>query len=254
MLFGTVRKQPVDPSFNLPARRRVIWEHAQDLAVFLRVNVLFNILFIVAVVLLGVVVAVIVNRPSYVINQDQGYIYYRNTERDKLRTSLLRSFLRVTTGGLYTFQPTGYRIDGLEGLVSHKVLTEFKKSAKKQSEARLKYNRRQLWEIRDIRRYFDPKFPQYISIAIQGEKANFEERVTADGLKEIKASSQPTLIMTYLEEVVPSPENPWGLALIGIFEVSEKQKTKLYWDASVPIGTAQEKGSKKKKQSGEYVP
>lgn len=246
MLFGSVRKQPADPSFNLPARRRVIWEHAQDLAVFLRVNVIFNILFIISVVLVGVVVLVIVNRPPFVVNQDQGYVYYRNTEVYKLRTALIHSFVHATVAKLYTFSPGGYEIWGLESLISPQILEAFMKAARDEAEKRAEQKRRQFLSVREIRRYYDPKFDEFISIAVHGEKARFEEVITAEGTRELKADSGSFLIMTYLKEVVPSPENPWGLLLTGIFQVGEMStgKAKLLWEASVPLGIPQKDAKK----------
>lgn len=235
MLFGNVRKQPADPSFNLPARRRVIWEHAQDLAVFLRVSVIFNILFFLTLLIVGVVLYTIVQRPPFVVDQDQGYVYYREKEAYKLRTELLRSFLKVTTESLLAYNPGSYGISGVEHLVDPKIVAVFTDAARKQAEIRTKFNRRQIWIIHEIRQYKDPKLPRFIAILIFGEKVTYEEVTTPDGVKTIKTNSVPTYIMTYLKQEVPSPQNPWGLFLTGIYEIEEKAKAKLYWDMSVPI-------------------
>lgn len=252
MLFGTVRKQPADPSFNLPARRRVIWEHAQDLSVFLRVSVIFNILFFLTLVIVGVVLYTIAQRPPFVVDQDQGYVYYRDKEAYKLRTELLRSFLKVTTESLLTYNPGDYGISGVEHLVYPEIVSTFTEAARKQADIRTKFNRRQIWIIREIRQYKDPKLPKFIAIPIRGEKVTYEEVTTADGLKTIKTSSEPTLLMTYLQQKVPSPENPWGLYLRGISEIAEKDKAKLYWDMSTPITDvdelAEKSASAKKKE------
>ncbi|MFZ5807249.1 MAG: hypothetical protein ACOY3I_08600 [Verrucomicrobiota bacterium] len=255
MLFGSIRKQVADPTFNLPARRRVIWEHAEDLAVFLRVSIIYNVLFLLALSFVIVVLLVIINRPPFVINQDQGYVYYRDTESDKLRSSLVYTFLKVTTESLYNYSPGDYRIRGIEHLAIPRVIEIFTKAAKEQADERQKTNRRRMWVIRDMRRWKDEKFPQFIPIILLGEMVLQDERVGSDGIRVITSSSKSTYVMTYLKMVTPTPDNPWGLLMVGVSDLKEQQQPQLIWEGSSPISNtddlAQIQTSAKQQSSGQ---
>ncbi|MFH1066317.1 MAG: hypothetical protein V1746_00195 [bacterium] len=254
MLFGQLRKQPADPAFNLPARRRVIWEHAQDLLIFLYTSVIFNVLFFVATFIMAVIIYVIFTRPPFMVKEDQGYVYYRDREAYKLRTDMIRSFLQVTTGGLLTFNPGGYDISGLEYTVGPRVLDAFGKAAREQAKTRTEANRRQLWTIREIRRYDDPRLTNYLGVAIKGEKTQYEEVVDENGLRIPKASSGTLVGIAYLEQVLPSPENPWGLRLIGYTEVTNTSQASLIWTQCRPIaGTPDLLGKTIQSPKDEYL-
>jgi hypothetical protein len=235
MIFGNARKQPADPSYNMPANRRVIWEHGQDMAVFLSTSVLLNIVFGLAVIIMAGVLVAIYSRPPYILTQDQGYVYYRSTEAFKMRSDMIRTFLDVVTTRLLDVNPGGYDISGIEHLVHPRVIEAFEKSEKEQADERIKLNKRQLWTIREMRRYYDPKRPQYLAIAVKGDKTTYEDIVTATGQRDVKTASATTFLMAYLDQVRPSSENPWGLVLIGFYEESDPTKIDNIWNSCVEL-------------------
>lgn len=153
---------------------------------------------------------------------------------------LLRSFLKVTTEDLLNYNSGDYDISHIKYLVSPKIIEIFTNVSKEQSSSRIKFNRRQIWTIHEMRLYYDPKFPQYIAVPLRGEKLTCEDIPSGNGFI-TKTSSEPTLMITYLQQKVPSPENPWGLFLVGICEVLEKDQAKSLWNMSVPISDAGKK-------------
>jgi hypothetical protein len=234
-MFGNTKQQAVDPDYSLPTKRRVIWEHGQDLATFLAASVVMNIFLAITAIVMAAVLIMIFNKPPVVLAEDQGYVYYRSTEVFKLRTNIIRTFLDVTTGKLLNINPGGYDISGLESFVSPKIIEAFAKTGREEAESRARTNKRQLWYIRDLRRYNDPKLKSYICVAIRGEKVNYEEVMSSNGQKDLKTTSYVSLILAYLEQVRPTPNNPWGLVLAGFYEEQDPEKAKALWLQTVDL-------------------
>lgn len=237
-MFGNARKQPVDPSYTLPAGRRVIWEHGQDLAVYLSISLALNVLFALAVLIMSMVLIGIYSKPPNVLTYDQGYVFYRGTDVYKLRTDMIATYLNVTTGTLLTINPGGYDVSKLDGLVASRISAMFANKFKQEQDAILATNRRELWRIQKIKRYYDPNLPNYIQIAIMGEKVKYEDIRTNSGLTDLKTTNLRTLYIVYLAQVTPTAQNPWGLFLDGIQEISpnpDPDKPKAIWDKCVDL-------------------
>ena len=236
-MFGNARKQPADPNYTVPSGRRVIWEHGQDLALFLSISVIFNILFVAAIVGMSMVLISIYQRPPYILTEAEGFVMYRNTEVFKLRVDMIRTFLDITTTRLLNINPGGYDVSGIEALTTPAVIKYYSGLAQQEAEARAKSNLRRIWQIKEIRRYYDKKLPQYLCVAVKGEKINYEQITTASGLKDIRTTSSTSLIIVYLSQTMPSPANPWGLILEGILAVDDKDvaKAEAIWKSTTEL-------------------
>lgn len=245
-----------DPSASEPSAERAIrWEHGQDLRAYLTLSVILNVLFAFSLFVMAVVLMIIYSRPPFVVAQDKGKVYYRTSESFKLRTDIIKSFLTVTTGGLYTFDSSGYDPSGLDHLVDPAVLEAFAREARKQAELRINKKLRQIWVIREIKRYYDPDFSNLLCLAIRGEKANYEFTVTSSQQTDMKTTSMMTLAVAYVEQITPTPDNPWGMRLIGIYEVADPTDAQILWEQCVPLpGSTDSRGRTIRPPEGDELP
>jgi len=235
MMFGNARKQAADPSYQLPAKRRVIWEHGQDLAVFLSVSILVNILMALSLFVLCIVLIVIYDRPPYILAQDQGYVYWRTTEADQLRYDLVRTFCDVTTTTLYTINPGGYDLTPIVNMTSAKVIDAFQKHAAENGELTVNENHRRLWRIKEVKIDKNPPISGFITIACRGEMLDYQLTTTITGQQDAKVVSRETLLRCYLSVVPPTPINPWGLVLEGVQRYDSPDEIKDIWSGCEPI-------------------
>lgn len=223
------------------ARRRIIWEHAEDLAVFLYTSIVLNILFIAAVFILGLMLFSLWKRPPYVMEyplqaQDRSsYVYYRTTEEFRLRNEMVRSFLSATACILLKITPAGFDSAGLDALVSSRVISAFRDAYFRQENTILQLQRRQLWKIQKLRRFQDPNQPSYSVIVMKGERINYENIQTYSGQADLKTTSTGTMYLVYLKPVLCTPDNPWGWLLDGIQEVANREAQDKIWEKATDL-------------------
>jgi hypothetical protein len=193
------------------------------------------VIFALAIAVLGLVLFFIVKKPPYILAEDKGYIQWNTTEIYKLRTDLIHTYLRTTMGTLLTSQSGNYDLTGIGFLVKPLIVDKYSQMAKETADVRLRTGQRQLFSILDVRRYYDPQLPQYLVIAVRGEKATYggDEKDTTMGVAKVQSNN--ILYMVYLEQVLPTPDNPWGLYMVGIKEVDNPKQAADLWQQCVDL-------------------
>ncbi|MDE1171783.1 MAG: hypothetical protein PW734_11345 [Verrucomicrobium sp.] len=223
-------KAEVHDTIPYPQHRRVVWEHGMDMSLaFKRLSWITALLAVAAIVESFVLVS-IYNRPPVVLDQNDGYVMWRTTEAFKLRPEMIRSYLNSTLKYLYTVSPGNYDLASLRGLVDRRVLRAFANSTDK--DLIVTANQHRIYELREIRRYHDPKLPQYITLAVRGERVLYEYDPGA--AQPFRMDSPVVTQIVYLQQALPTPENPWGLRLVGLVTLKEDQADDI-WRSSVPL-------------------
>lgn len=225
--------QPSDPT-GLPSKRRVIWEHGQDMALMNKGLLFALALCAGALALCAGVLLSIYTRPPVVLAQDEGYLMYRTTKKFRLDPDMLRAYCRVVLGGLYTITPGYTELSDLAGKVDGKIIEHFTKAVPE--DLITASNQRRVYTLRDIRRYTDPKLPQYFTLAVRGERALYEYNPAA--ASPFRMSSENVVNVLYLQEITPSPQNPWGLLMVGI-TIKRDAEASAVWETATPLDATQ---------------
>jgi len=212
----SVRPKPfaLDPDFPLPKRRAAIFETDQRGTNTVLVCALILVSFVALIAIIGWHGAD--TRPVAVIQEDAGFVMYRTTEAYRLRKDIVRTFLECTLQKLLTINPGYYDYASLRTLVGNAVLTKFSELAKQGGSERLRTNQRQTFTIFDCKRTMDPNYPDYIAVLVRGEFAITEEKTDSAGNTILVPKDEIRLYQCYLKQQRPSPENPFGLVLIGL--------------------------------------
>lgn len=233
----TPEPQTMDPHFQLPTKRRVVFEYFEDVQI---ANTLLSILVgVLGIALLAqsAVLWVIFKRPPYILTQDQGYVMWQTTEVFRLKSDMIKSFIETVGSKLLTIQPGSYRLETLAHQVHPHVIQALQQKVG-QNESRIQRKVRQLWNFLEARHYQDPTpaYQSYQCFSVRAEKAFYEEVSGEQGNPETRAHSTIVYYLFYLEQVRPTPENPWGLKVWGFRELESEIEAKKIWDASVEIG------------------
>ena len=232
-MYGNAEKQSADPSYEFPARK---WGGlTQSSAVYLAVSMVFNLICPVIVSCMAIFLIFYYLRNPIVVTQDEGIPFYRRTSKLHYDVESISTFTRMTTETLIRMTPEPYDVSGLEYFVAPPILETFEKLSQTQADARVQFNRSQFWKTTEIRRYNNPQLPQYIGIAISGERVVVQESKGSEGYRAAKQNSAPSLMVVYLDQVPRSAENPWGLMLVGIQEEPDLQKAQAIWDNSIDL-------------------
>lgn len=225
-----------DPSFPLPAKRRVVFEYFEDVQMANTwLSILVGILG-VALLIESIVLVIIFKRPPYILTQDQGYVMWQTTEVFQLREDMVKSFIETTGSKLLTIQPGAYNLDSLAAQAYPHVIQALQQKVG-QNESRIQRKVRQLWSFLEARRYADPHtaYKGYRCFSVRAEKAFYEEHLNDQGNPETRASSSIVHYLFYLEQIRPIPENPWGLKIWGFREIDSETEARQIWEASTPL-------------------
>lgn len=220
-MIGNARKQPDDPSYNMPKSKSIF---SQDLAVFLSVSVIANFVAIFLIMLMGLILAVYFLYPPQIMTQGNGVVFYRNTEPYRLRSDTVEAFVRTTLLDIYPYVPDLSNLDVLRYLVVPDLLR--KCMAVPEGEKRP-------LKILEVRRFTDPEKPQFMGIAIKGERSK-KFIHTDSGIKQA-GDSGPTLIKAYLNQITATLDNPWGLVLVDFEEISDPGQMQSFWDSCTEL-------------------
>jgi len=231
------KPRTTDPSFSLPAKRRVIFEYFEDVQI---ANTLLSILvglLGLALLMESVVLVVIFKRPPYILAEESGYVMWRTTEVFRLRPDMVKSFLETTGSKMLTIQPGAYNLNSLAHQVYPHVIQALQQKVG-QNESRIQRKVRQIWTFLEAKEYADPTpaYQAYRCFIVRAEKAFYEEQMNDAGNPETRATSSIVHYLFYVEQIRPMPENPWGLKIWGFRELDSEQESKKIWEASTPIG------------------
>lgn len=219
-----------DTSQVLPARRRVIWEHGMDLALGFKWALIALGCVGFAFVVQTVAVVILLNRPPVVLAQDEGYVMWRTTEVFKLQPIMVDRYLRVVLGHLYSVSPGAYDLGQLAGLVDERVLKAFAEG--QDPNLVTASNQRRIYRLQAVRRWYDPTAPQFITLVVRGERALYEYNPAA--ANPFKVEERVVTQVVYLEQVAPTPDNPWGLVMVGLV-AKTGEEAEVLWKEAKPL-------------------
>jgi hypothetical protein len=229
--------EKIDDTLRLPTRRPIIWEQAADLQKVLTLFVvLIFALTLCCMFLVHTVIKLSMREPA-VLQDDLGYVSYRTTEVYKLRKDIIMSFSRELLDTLLTVTPGRYNNLVLRNRVDLKVLDVFSKSAYEAGEQRLTANDRQNFELYDVKRYVDNEYPDLIAIACRGEKQVYREQSDAAGNVRPHFETDLMALVLYLQQRVPTPENPWGLFVVGVKLPEFPKQSEAIWQQTADLET-----------------
>lgn len=219
-----------DDAMPRPAARRVIWQHGMDLSLTLRACLFAIALESVAILVMGAVLFAVFSRPPVVLDQNDGYLMWRTTEAFRLSPDMLGSYCRMVLRTLYTVTPGHYDLAELTGKVDGRVLEEFSKRTS--GDIVVAANQRRVYDLLEVRRYADPNFPQYVTVAVRGERALYEYNPAAAQPFKMQSGNQVNVL--YLSRRPPTPDNPWGLVVVGLVSVDPAEADAL-WARAAPL-------------------
>jgi hypothetical protein len=229
--------EPIDDTLRLPTRRPIIWEQAADLQ---KVMTLFLAIIIVLTIFCMFLVHCVVKlseREPAVLQEDLGYVSYRTTEVYRLRKDIIMTFSRELLDTLLTVTPGHYNNLGLKNRVDLKVLDVFSKAAYEAGVQRLTANDRQNYELYDVKRYVDNEYPDLIAIACRGEKQVYREQTDPAGSTRPHLNTELMALVLYLQQRVPTPENPWGLFVVGVKLPDYQKESEAIWQQTTELET-----------------
>ncbi len=225
-----------NPNVALPSRRRAIWEYGGDLlricwwlAILLMISILANLTQ-------SAVLVSIYSRPPYILTEDEGYVMYRTTTRFRLSEANVQNYTNVVTSTLLNLNPGSYDLSPLLTMVTPRILDKYRMDAQASELSRKASGQRVYWNLYGVKRIFEPKYPQFIILAVQGEIVNLAANVDAanPGAPD-RPISNTVLLKLYLGTVRPTPDNPFGLYLEGISTIAPENATQV-WDSAKPLG------------------
>ena len=229
--------EPIDDTLRLPTRRAILWEQAADLQKVL--TLFFAIIIVLTICCMFLVHCVITlsQREPAVLQEDLGYVSYRTTEVYGLRKDIVTTFSRELLATLLTVTPGRYNNLVLKNRVDLKVLDVFAKAAYEAGEQRLTANDRQDFELYDVKRYVDNEYPDLIAIACRGEKQVYREQTDPAGNVRPQLKTQLMALVLYLQQRVPTPENPWGLFVVGVKLPHHQKQSEAIWQQTTDLET-----------------
>jgi len=229
--------EPIDDTLRLPTRRPIIWEQAADLQKVLTLFLAIIIVLTICCMFLIHCVVKLSEREPAVLQEDLGYVSYRTTEVYRLRKDIIMTFSRELLDTLLTVSPGHYNNLGLKNRVDLKVLDVFSKAAYEAGEQRLTANDRQNYELYDVKRYVDNEYPDLIAIACRGEKQVYREQTDPAGSTRPHLNTELMALVLYLQQRVPTPENPWGLFVVGVKLPDYQKQSEAIWQQTTELET-----------------
>jgi hypothetical protein len=231
-------RTPIDPApLRIPKKRRLAWEAYGDLERILQ-WCLFIIVGLLAVnVVQAALLVSIYRRPPYMLTTDRGYIQYNTTEVYKISSENIFSFLDEVLSGLLNVAPGAYDISSLQGRVSARITKAFAGEDNSAEARELRINRdlRQLFHLYEVRRFESSRYPQYYSIMVRGELTTYERRTDSLGNVLFSPKSEMVYYVVTLDPRRPSPQNPYGLMMVGLKRVDDRAMIEKYWPEGTPL-------------------
>jgi hypothetical protein len=226
--------QPTDSHTRLPRSRRLLWEHAEDVRVANTWLTMIAVVLALANVIQTCVLLSIFKRPPAILQEDAGFVMWRTADVYRLRSDIIKTYIGTTLGALLEVHPGAYDLTKLDGLVDVSILKKYSDDAQSNGENRLEKSTRRLFAVYEMRRWVNPSYPQYIAIAVRGEKVIYEEFRDDLGNVRVTPKNTLTLYVVYLKQQTPTPRNPWGIMMVGIQEMKQQDQEKT-WADSFPI-------------------
>lgn len=226
--------RPAEPVHGPASKRRHVWEMYADVRVVNKYLLVYSGLVSIAMALMSTVIFAIYTRPPYILTQDQGYIMWRTTEAFRLKPDMVESYIWLVLGKIFNRAPGAYDLSSIMGLVSPPIIDRFTGKAKTGAVERQSKDERQFFDILEIRRIPKSRFPKFLSFIVRANKSISREVRDAAGNVVTETRAETVYVTVWLEPVYPTPDNPWGLVLVGL-DPQKEQVGQKDWDEAISL-------------------
>lgn len=218
---------------GMPAsKRRHVWEMYADVRIVNKYLLVYSGLASLALAVMGAVVFAIYTRPPYILTQDQGYVMWRTTEVFRLKPDMISSYLWMVLSKMYNKVPGSYDLSSIMGFVAPNIIDAF--SGKASGTERQLIDQREYFDILEIRRVPKSRFPKFLSFIAKANMSISRETRDAAGNVVTETKADTDYVMVWLEQTPPTPDNPWGLVLVGL-EYLKGKDGESQWNESVSL-------------------
>jgi hypothetical protein len=159
------------------------------------------------------------------------YIAWPEIEVMRLGEELVGQFLREAATPVFTITPGAADISRVAEFYDGKIFAALQKDrVQKASKQSFGASYRETWTLENIRRYNDPKFPSYLTVVGQATNTVISSE---NGVG--KVDNYDLLCMWYIQRTANTPQNPLGLIIKGLRQVTDPQERDDIWNKTVPI-------------------
>lgn len=217
-----------------PSGRRWLWESNEATVTICK------FLIIVVFVLLGllgfstVTIFRIYNQPMPVLSDELGYVRYHTTDAYRLTGARIRAFLESTLVRMLSVSPGFYDISDLDVMVHSSIVEGFSGLNSERSDLRIKDDIRQLFTIYEIKRYYNPSYPKLLNYVVRGERTVYQRQRNSNNDVAVVPNSEIVYWAVYLDKVRPSPDNPYGLMMVGA-SLFNRETADAIWPQAVAL-------------------
>ena len=235
----------VDPTGIEPAsKRRHVWEMFADVRVMNNYLLVFSGLSSVAAALMAIVVFTIYTRPPYILTEDEGYVLWRTTETFQVRPDMVSSFLWLVMGKIFNVTPGAYDLTSISKMVAPVIIDAYSGKVAQEYGERINRDRRQFFDILEIRKVVKSEYPEYLSYIVKANVSSMSEGRDQAGNVVTTTAADTFYYTVWLAQDRPTPDNPWGLVLVGVGAVLKGKDGDAAWAQSVPLMSKPEEGEK----------
>lgn len=229
------RGRGVDPQVEAASKRRHVWEMFGDVRVMNNYLLIYSGLSSVAAALMSVVVFSIYTRPPYILTEDEGYVMWRTTEVFQTRPDMVSTYLGMVMGKIFNIAPGAYDLTSISKMVAPVIMDAYSGKVGQVVSDRMSKDRRQFFDILEIRRVIKSEYPEFLSYMVKANLANMTEGRDQAGNVITTTSAETFYYTVWLDPSRPTPDNPWGLVLVGVGKVLKGKEGEGPWNEAVPL-------------------
>ena len=235
-----------DLKINKPAGRRLMWESWADIRAVNTYLLVYAICTSIAVALLSVVLVTIFTRPPFILSQDEGVVMWRSTEAFRLRSDMVRQFLGTTLGTIFNVTPSNYDLTPITSYVDPRLMDMLTGKGRETQSSRLSNNERKTFNILETKRMASSRFPKLIATISRADETITSDSRDQAGNVITSSKSSIVFVVTYMEQIVPTPSDPFGLYVMGI-DIGNNDSMLQSWNEAIPLEESTDKRGHKLK-------
>lgn len=225
----------VEPAGEPASKRRHVWEMFGDVRVMNNYLLVYSGLSSVAAALMSIVVFSIYTRPPYILTDDEGYVMWRTTEVFQTRPDMVSTYLGMVMGKIFNIAPGAYDLTSISKMVAPVIMDAYSGKVGQVVSDRMSKDRRQFFDILEIRRVPNSEYPEFLSFMVKANVANMAETRDQAGNVITTTSADTFYYTVWIDQVRPTPDNPWGLVLVGVGKVLKGKEGETSWNEAVPL-------------------
>ncbi len=225
----------VDPQTDLASKRRHVWEMFGDVRVMNNYLLVYSGLSSIAAAIMAMVVFMIYTRPPYILTQDEGFVMWRTTEAFKTRPEMVSSYLGLVLGKIFNIAPGAYDLTSISRLVAPLIMDTYSGRVGQVVSDRMDRDRRQFFDILEIRSVPKSEFPEFLSYMVKANVSNMAEARDQAGNVITTTTADTYYYTVWIKQETPTPDNPWGLVLVGVGKILKGTEGEAAWKTAVPL-------------------